>query len=288
MTDKKDIVITRLEYDCQASNLNHICQHLFRNIISQIGKQVSNIHIPMPEHNAKDECECALMPLTADKKTWRVLIDSHNGGYIFNTVLFTMPEGSQLDRQEAVLNFCINEQAAYKHKFWKITSKDPEVKCAKPLCPMSGMQACPPGSEWAKRQCPAYDECCRENYDHVCPCCVSVTDSKKCMNNRQLQMIRPQQVVKAVKKHTGLIICVTLIVLVTAVAGLIFKSHNKSMNPRNRRNTLGEYIQDSKPDLSVRAQSYSSRRLLEDSTDAFHALIDDVENKNGLEPVAMT
>jgi len=278
-----------LEYDCQASNLNHICQHLFRNIISKIGKKVKNIHIPMPEHNAKDECECALMPLTADKKKWRVYIDSHKGGYMFNTVLFTMPDGSQLDKQEAVLNFCINEQATYKHRFWKISSKDVDnFKCPKPVCRMNaGMQACPPGSEWAKRQCPAYDECCRENYDNICPCCVSVTDSKKCVNTRgKLQMFRPEEVVQEVKKHTGLIISVTLIVLVCAVGGLVYKAQNKSMNPRNRRNTLGSYITDSKPELSVRAQNYSSRRLLSDDA-SFHALIDDEENRGGLEPVQM-
>lgn len=286
-----DVVITRLEYDCQASNLNHICQHLFKNIISQVGIKVRNIHIHMPEHNAKDECECALMPLTADKTKWRVLIDSHEHGYMFNTVLFSMPEGSQLDKQEAVLNFCINEQPNYKNRFWKIVSKEQEIKCAKPICPFSAMQACPPNSEWSKRQCPMYDECCKDNYEQVCPCCVSATDNKKCIDNRKLQMIRPQQVVRSIKKHTGLIICVTLIVLVTAVTGLIFKSQNKPMNPRNRRNTFGEYIPDSKPDLSVRAQTFSSRRLLEDDFEngtSFHALIDDSENANGLEPVAMT
>merc|ERR1712156_1054508 len=112
-------------------------------------------------------------------------------------------------------NFCINEQSAYKNKFWKITSKDHETKCPKPICPLSGVQACPPNSEWAKRQCPSYDECCQENYDHICPCCVSITDNKKCVNvdARKLQMIRPQQIVKEVKKHTGLIICITIIVL---------------------------------------------------------------------------
>lgn len=290
ISEARDIVITRLEYDCQSSNLNHICQHLFKNIITQVGKKVSNIHIPMPEHNAKDECECALMPLTADKKTWRVLIDSHEHGYMFDTVLFTMPEGSQLDRQEAVLNFCINEQSNYKNRFWKIISKEHEGKCKKPICPFTGMQTCPPNSEWSKRQCPVYDECCQESYEHICPCCVSFTDNTKCIA-RNLQMIRPQQIVKVVQKQTGLIICITLIVLVTAVAGLIFKSQNKRMNPRNRRNTFGEYIPDSKPDLSVRAQTISSRRLLEDDFEmgaSFHALLGDTEIKNGLEPVAMT
>merc|ERR1712217_1020870 len=291
LSDKKDVVITRLEYDCQASNLNHICQHLFKNIITQLGKKIANIHIHMPEHNAKDECECALMPLTADKGAWKILVDSHKGGYMFNTVLFTMPEGTQLDKQEAVLNFCINEQNSYKNKFWKISSKDREAKCPKPICPLSGMQACPPNSQWAKRQCPAYDECCQENYDSVCPCCVSVTDSMRCVDTRKLQMMRPQEVVEEVKKHTGLILCITIIVLGGAVAGLIGKSQDKPMNPRNRRNTFGEFIPDAKPDLHVRAQSYSSRRLLNEELEngpSFHALIDDMENNKGLEPVQMT
>jgi len=291
VSKEKDVVITRLEYDCQASNLNHICQHLFKNIITQIGKKVKNIHIPMPEHNAKDECECALMPLTADQKPWRVLIDSHKNGYMFNSVIFTMPEGSQLDRQEAVLNFCINEQSSYKHKFWKITSKEKEVKCSKPVCPLAGIQACPANSQWAKRQCPAYDECCIENYENICPCCVSVTDPSRCVGGgRKLQMMRPQQVIKEVRKHTGLIVMVTIIVLVLAIGGLTYKSQNKGMNPRNRRNTLGEYIPHSKPDLSTRTKNYSSRLLQNerDSGPSFHAMLDDTESRSGLEPLAMT
>jgi len=102
-------------------------------------------------------------------------------------------------------------------------------------------------------------------------------------------MIRPAEVVEEAKKHTGLILCITLIVLVGAVAGMIFKSQDKTMNPRNRRNTFGEFIPDSKPDLHVRAQSYSSRHLLSDEHGAsFHAMIDDAENGSGLEPVQMT
>lgn len=282
-----DVVIQRLEYDCENTNLNHICQHLFKNIITNIGqkdKKFSDIHIPMPEHNAKDECECALMPLAEGKEKWKVLVDSHGVGYMFDSVIFTMPEGAIADRQQAVLDFCITKESMYKHRFWKISAKETEFKCRKQICPVTQLK-CPPNSVWALPKCPAYDECCEESN---CPCCVSSSNPGKCVNSMRLSVIRPQEVLEEAKEHTGLILVLSFIVVMIVVLGFLTKYADKKLNPRNRRKTFSEYIPDCKPNLAFRAQNYSSRLIEEDEiASSFHAMIDDKEQNCGLEPVQM-
>merc|ERR1712026_80383 len=103
------------------------------------------------------------------------------------------------------------------HRYWKISSKETELKCRKAMCPVTQLK-CPPNSVWAMPKCPAYDECCEE---HNCACCVSSSSPGTFVNNRQLSVIRPQQVVEEVQKHTGLILCLTFIVLMCAVLGFL-------------------------------------------------------------------
>lgn len=317
--DKGVLFFEKVNYAC-AGDRAQVCQTLVGAVVNahKEALKFNQVIINMPVEDAEMQCNCILGAMaqgSGKKNRWKVVVSNmmmNRFGEPAETLLYSTPkETTLLERLAFAKQFCRLRVDQYKGKNWRITRDAESAGCGpRGLCPVTTLN-CPPGTMMQPLHTPLWDQCGLKNAgesESPCLCCVAPNDPYTCASSRQLRSIHPEEVVAEVEKHPFIVLSCLFLIMACALGGFALKLRTKEVRPRNKRSMFNHMVsQDDVDTFSSYGNGYavapsepsrqkerpiSSRRpilnLRTNENSGFQALIDDIQEKKGLEPIPMT
>merc|ERR1712048_595255 len=102
LANDRDLIFQEINYACAGSKAQ-VCQTLVSNVVNAPKDTLKyrNILMTVNQPNAKEQCNCMMKAISANEKKhkWHVIVSTNKYGYNLETLVFTMPEGTQFERE---------------------------------------------------------------------------------------------------------------------------------------------------------------------------------------------